>query len=135
MTSPLPRCPPQVSMLQGKRRTWYAGAFTLFNTHEIATMSGEAGSPWPWPGLGEPMRCSFSADGRASHIGHASHAHLPATASASRQPTLRAFLPRVGLAVAERLGAPYPFAHDSLATQQVGSRAANATQGRLVEEG
>lgn len=53
---------PFVSMLQGKRRTWYAGAFTLFNTHEIATMSG--------------------------------------------------------LAVAERLGAPYPFAHDSLATQQ-----------------
>jgi hypothetical protein len=30
----------QVPLLQGRKRTWYAGAYTLFNTHEIATMSG-----------------------------------------------------------------------------------------------
>lgn len=36
----------QVPLLQGKRHTWYAGAYTLFNTHEIATMSGKA----PWAG-------------------------------------------------------------------------------------
>jgi predicted NAD/FAD-binding protein len=53
---------PWVPLLQGKRHTWYCGAYTLFNTHEIATMSG--------------------------------------------------------LAVAERLGAPYPFGHDKLAAQQ-----------------
>jgi predicted NAD/FAD-binding protein len=53
---------PFVRFLQGKRRTWFAGSYTLFNTHEIAVMSG--------------------------------------------------------LAVAERLGAPYPFSHDALATQQ-----------------
>ncbi|PSC67108.1 flavincontaining amine [Micractinium conductrix] len=53
---------PFVSLLQGRRRTWFAGAYTLFNTHEIATMSG--------------------------------------------------------LAVADRLGAPYPFPHDKLAAQQ-----------------
>jgi hypothetical protein len=28
------------------------------------------------------------------------------------------WLPGTGLAAAERLGAPYPFAHDQLATQQ-----------------
>jgi predicted NAD/FAD-binding protein len=50
------------SWIQGRRGVWYAGAYTLFNTHEIACMSG--------------------------------------------------------LAAAERLGAPYPFAHDALATQQ-----------------
>ena len=32
----------QVRFLQGSQHTWYAGAYTLFNTHEIATMSGEA---------------------------------------------------------------------------------------------
>lgn len=53
---------PFVRFLQGKHRTWYCGSFTLFNTHEIAVMSG--------------------------------------------------------LAVAERLGAPYPFAHDRLAREQ-----------------
>lgn len=49
----LPRCqapialPPaapacsQVPLLQGRQHTWYCGAYTLFNTHEIATMSGE----------------------------------------------------------------------------------------------
>lgn len=31
----------QVPLLQGRKHTWYAGAYTLFNTHEIATMSGE----------------------------------------------------------------------------------------------
>jgi predicted NAD/FAD-binding protein len=53
---------PFVRFLQGKHHTWYCGAYTLFNTHEIAIISG--------------------------------------------------------LAVAERLGAPYPFAHDSLALKQ-----------------
>lgn len=53
---------PWVPLLQGRQHTWYCGAYTLFNTHEIATMSG--------------------------------------------------------LAVAERLGAPYPFGHDKLAAQQ-----------------
>ncbi|KAI7841052.1 hypothetical protein COHA_005280 [Chlorella ohadii] len=53
---------PWVPLLQGRRHAWYCGAYTLFNTHEIATMSG--------------------------------------------------------LAVAERLGAPYPFGHDKLAAQQ-----------------
>lgn len=53
---------PFVRFLQGKSHTWYCGSFTLFNTHEIAVMSG--------------------------------------------------------LAVAERLGAPYPFAHDKLARDQ-----------------
>ncbi len=48
--------------LQNRRHTWHAGSVTLFNTHEIAVMSG--------------------------------------------------------LAVADRLGAPYPFSHDKLATQQ-----------------
>jgi hypothetical protein len=32
---------PQVQFLQGRRHTWFAGGYTLFNTHEIATMSGE----------------------------------------------------------------------------------------------
>jgi hypothetical protein len=31
-----------VRFLQGSQHTWYAGAYTLFNTHEIATMSGGA---------------------------------------------------------------------------------------------
>lgn len=31
----------QVPLLQGRQHTWYCGAYTLFNTHEIATMSGE----------------------------------------------------------------------------------------------
>lgn len=53
---------PFVRFLQGHRSTWYCGAYTLFNTHEIGTMSG--------------------------------------------------------LAVADRLGAPYPFAHDPLALKQ-----------------
>lgn len=44
---PSPCCPLQVSLLQGKRHTWHAGACTLFNTHEIATMSGKAA----WLGL------------------------------------------------------------------------------------
>lgn len=56
---------PFVQFLQGRRHTWFAGGYTLFNTHEIATMSG--------------------------------------------------------LAVADRLGAPYPFAHDKLAEQQFDS--------------
>jgi hypothetical protein len=30
----------QVRFLQGKQHTWYAGSYTLFNTHEIAVMSG-----------------------------------------------------------------------------------------------
>lgn len=34
---------PQVQFLQGRHHTWYAGAYTLFNTHEIATMSGAHG--------------------------------------------------------------------------------------------
>lgn len=29
-------------MLQGRNRCWYAGAYTLINTHEIAVMSGLA---------------------------------------------------------------------------------------------
>lgn len=41
-------CPPpslvsQVRFLQGRQHTWHAGAYTLFNTHEIATMSGATG--------------------------------------------------------------------------------------------
>ena len=46
---------PYVRWLQGKKHTWYAGAYTLFNTHEIATMSGLAaadrlGAPYPFAG-------------------------------------------------------------------------------------
>jgi predicted NAD/FAD-binding protein len=33
---------PFVRFLQGRQNTWYAGAYTLFNTHEIAVMSGLA---------------------------------------------------------------------------------------------
>jgi predicted NAD/FAD-binding protein len=45
---------PFVRFLQGTRHTWYAGAYTLFNTHEIAMMSGLAaadrlGAPHPFP--------------------------------------------------------------------------------------
>ena len=46
--------------IQGHKNTWYAGSWTLFNTHDIAISSG--------------------------------------------------------LAAAERLGAPYPFAHNAMAT-------------------
>eukprot|EP00045_Choanoeca_perplexa_P019564 m.3145 g.3145 ORF g.3145 m.3145 type:complete len:476 (-) comp4584_c0_seq1:3-1430(-) len=53
---------PWVRFIQGRKNTWYAGAWTLFNTHELAIISG--------------------------------------------------------LAVAERLGAPYPFDHDELAAKQ-----------------
>lgn len=28
---------PLVRFMQGQQRTWYCGAYTLFNTHEIAT--------------------------------------------------------------------------------------------------
>lgn len=53
---------PWVRFIQGTMRTWYCGSYTLFNTQEIAVMSG--------------------------------------------------------LAVAERLGADYPFPDDKLASQQ-----------------
>ena len=55
---------PFIRLLQGsgQRHTWYCGGYTVFNTHEMAVMSG--------------------------------------------------------LAVAMRLGAPYPFVHDPLATKQ-----------------
>ena len=53
------RVVPWVWALQGRKRTWFAGSWTLFNTHDIAISSG--------------------------------------------------------LAAAERLGAPYPFAHNPLA--------------------
>lgn len=33
---------PFVRFLQGRKHTWYAGSYTLFNTHEIAVMSGFA---------------------------------------------------------------------------------------------
>lgn len=44
---------PFVRWLQGTKHTWYAGAYTLFNTHEIAVMSGLAaadrlGAPYPF---------------------------------------------------------------------------------------
>lgn len=44
---------PFVRFIQGKKRTWYAGSYTLFNTHEIAVMSGLAaadriGAPYPF---------------------------------------------------------------------------------------
>jgi predicted NAD/FAD-binding protein len=52
----------QVRLLQGRKHTWVCGSYTLFNTQEIAVMSG--------------------------------------------------------LAVAERLGADYPFPDDSLAAKQ-----------------
>jgi len=53
---------PFVRFIQGKRNTWFCGGYTMFNTHEMAIMSG--------------------------------------------------------LAVAERLGAPYPFEEDVLAMKQ-----------------
>lgn len=53
---------PFVRLLQGRAHSWFCGGYTMFNTHEMAIMSG--------------------------------------------------------LAVAERLGAPYPFAHDPLACKQ-----------------
>ena len=53
---------PLMRFLQGRRHSWFCGAYTLANTHEIATISG--------------------------------------------------------LAVAERLGAPYPFRDDALAAMQ-----------------
>ena len=51
---------PWVWTIQGTAHTWYAGSWTLFNTHDIAISSG--------------------------------------------------------LAAAERLGAPYPFTHNAMAT-------------------
>lgn len=44
---------PFVQFLQGCHNTWYAGAYTLFNTHEIASISGLAaayrlGAPYPF---------------------------------------------------------------------------------------
>lgn len=44
---------PFVQFLQGRRNTWYAGSVCLFNTHEIAVMSGLAaaerlGAPYPF---------------------------------------------------------------------------------------
>ena len=51
---------PWVWTLQGRKHTWFAGSWTLFNTHDIAISSG--------------------------------------------------------LAAAERLGAPYPFTHNPMAT-------------------
>lgn len=33
---------PFMRFLQGKKRTWYAGSYTLFNTHEVAVISGFA---------------------------------------------------------------------------------------------
>lgn len=33
---------PFVRFIQGHRRTWFAGSYTLFNTHEMAVMSGFA---------------------------------------------------------------------------------------------
>lgn len=44
---------PFVRFLQGHRHTWYAGSYVLFNTHEIACMSGLAaadrlGAPYPF---------------------------------------------------------------------------------------
>jgi hypothetical protein len=44
---------PFVRFLQGHRHTYYAGSYTLFNTHEIAVMSGLAaadrlGAPYPF---------------------------------------------------------------------------------------
>ncbi|EGD73835.1 hypothetical protein PTSG_05529 [Salpingoeca rosetta] len=53
---------PWVRFMQGRKHTWYCGAYTLFNTHELAIVSG--------------------------------------------------------LAVAQRLGADYPFDHDQLAATQ-----------------
>lgn len=61
-SQPASRPPSQVRFLQGRQHTWLCGSYTLFNTQEIAVMSG--------------------------------------------------------LAVAERLGAPYPFADDPLAAKQ-----------------
>ncbi|KAK3095041.1 hypothetical protein FSP39_009526 [Pinctada imbricata] len=45
---------PLMRYLQGKKHTWYAGAYTLINTHEIAVISGFAvahrlGAPYPFP--------------------------------------------------------------------------------------
>eukprot|EP00123_Amoebidium_parasiticum_P003228 comp14519_c0_seq1/m.10718 comp14519_c0_seq1/g.10718 ORF comp14519_c0_seq1/g.10718 comp14519_c0_seq1/m.10718 type:complete len:490 (-) comp14519_c0_seq1:1-1470(-) len=45
---------PFIRFLHGKNRTYYAGAYTLFNTHELAIVSGFAaayrlGAPYPFP--------------------------------------------------------------------------------------
>lgn len=44
---------PFVRFLQGHRHTWYAGAYCLANTHEVAVMTGLAaadrlGAPYPF---------------------------------------------------------------------------------------
>lgn len=44
---------PWVRFLQGRKHTWYCGAYTLFNTHELAVISGFAvaerlGAPYPF---------------------------------------------------------------------------------------
>jgi hypothetical protein len=57
-------CLPQVRFLQGSQHTWYAGAYTLFNTHEIATMSGEA-----WERL-QALPCIPCSAGAALHAAH-----------------------------------------------------------------
>lgn len=79
---------PFVRFIQGTKHTWYAGAYTLFNTHEIAVMSGLAvadrlGAPHPFPrdalavqqyqtyfrlahGLFSRMNKSISADAEAA---------------------------------------------------------------------
>ena len=47
---------PWVRFIQARRHTWYAGAYTLFNTHEIATMSGAARGVWGCGGGGDRHR-------------------------------------------------------------------------------
>jgi len=47
------RVVPWVWTIQGRRHTWYAGSWTLFNTHDIAISSGLAaaerlGAPYPF---------------------------------------------------------------------------------------
>ena len=47
------RVVPWVWTLQGRKHTWYAGSWTLFNTHDIAICSGLAaafrlGAPYPF---------------------------------------------------------------------------------------
>jgi len=64
---------PWVWTIQGASRTWYAGSWTLFNTHDIAISSGLAaaerlGAPYPF-GHNPTASATYRTVRAASHLG------------------------------------------------------------------
>lgn len=68
-TRPARRRVPFVPLLQGRNRCWYAGAYTLINTHEIAVMSGLAAAD-------RLVRAERTTGGRAAHSGSSTQRRL-----------------------------------------------------------